>query len=446
MKRKKTLFLNLVLAVAITSTFANKIATQEQSPKYPPIRYTVHSLGTLGGIYSSAADVNKNGLAAGDADFPANQTEHAVIWRQGKLTDLGSLGGLNSFASSVNDQGLVAGAAQTSITDPLGEQWGSFFLCNPSGPCEGFQNLVGAFVWQNGVIAHLRAIGGNNAAAGFGHAVNNRGQVAGFAENDVQDPSCSPPQVLDFEAVIWRLGSREIQKLAPLPGDSVSAAFAINDLGQVVGASGVCGTPSAAISSHAVLWQDGAITDLGNFGGLMNNVAWAVNNSGEIVGFSDLAGDTTTHALLWRYGVMTDLGTLPGDVASFAFGINDERQIVGQSCDANGNCRAFLWQDGLMTDLNALIPVGSPLFLSQANSINDDGEIAGTGIDSVTGLQPGFLAIPCGQNCCAEESPADRAQDIPLDQVKGVRPAASGVQLPRGSGICGFRPPTTRPR
>jgi probable HAF family extracellular repeat protein len=48
----------------------------------------------------------------------------------------------------------------------------------------------------------------------------------------------------------------------------------------------------------------------------MNNIALAINNRGQIVGESDLPGDTATHAFLWQNGVMTDLGTLPGDAIS----------------------------------------------------------------------------------------------------------------------------------
>ncbi|MGO9648806.1 MAG: hypothetical protein ACLPOO_12195, partial [Terriglobales bacterium] len=42
-----------------------------------------------------------------------------------------------------------------------------------------------------------------------------------------------------------------------------------------------------------------------------------------------------------------------------SFGINQEGQVTGQSCDQNGNCRAFLWQDGVMTDLNSLVCQGT---------------------------------------------------------------------------------------
>ena len=126
----------------------------------------------------------------------------------------------------------------------------------------------------------------------------------------------------------------------------------------------------------------------------MNNAAFAINNAGQIAGLSDPPGDATTYAVLLQNGAITNLGTLPGDVSSNANDINAQGQ-VGVSCDANFNCRAFLWDHGVMMDLNSLIPPDSPLYLAQAEGINDRGEIAGTSfLKSNPNEQPAFLAIP----------------------------------------------------
>ena len=158
--------------------------------------------------------------------------------------------------------------------------------------------------------------------------------------------------------------------------------------------------------------------NLGSLGGALSNVAEAINNRGQVVGLSDLTGDTTAHAFFWQNGTMTDLGTLPGDFFSVAFSINNKAQVAGESCDVNFNCRAFLWQKGTMTDLNTLIPPNSSLYLLYANDLNDRGEIVGQGFDQATGAAPAFLAIPCGQNhqSCGERPeitgavPADSRQ------------------------------------
>jgi probable HAF family extracellular repeat protein len=111
------------------------------------------------------------------------------------------------------------------------------------------------------------------------------------------------------------------------------------------------------------------------------------------VGQSDLRGDTTSHAFLWQNGVMTDLGTFPGDFASLAFGISERGLVVGASVDPNFNFRAVLWEQGKPVDLNALIPANSGLYLQLAESINARGEIIGFAQTS-TGETHAFLAAP----------------------------------------------------
>jgi probable HAF family extracellular repeat protein len=137
----------------------------------------------------------------------------------------------------------------------------------------------------------------------------------------------------------------------------------------------------------------------------MNNLAYVINNAGQIAGQSDVPGDTTTHAVLWQNGAITDLGVLPGDVSSISQDINARCQVVGLSCDSGGNCRAFLWDHGVMIDLNSLIPSDSPLYLYQAEGINDRGEIAGSAFPkgNPAGSLP-FLAIPAPAAEIAGES------------------------------------------
>jgi hypothetical protein len=55
--------------------------------------------------------------------------------------------------------------------------------------------------------------------------------------------------------------------------------------------------------------------------------------------------------------------------------------------------RAFLFQNNRINDLNALV-LPTTLYLEIAQGINDSGEITGTALDTSTGLQVGFLAVP----------------------------------------------------
>ncbi len=232
-------------------------------------------------------------------------------------------------------------------------------------------------------------------------AISSRGEVAGFAENSTPDPGCPAPQVLRFKPVVWEKGV--IRKLPTFGGDPDGVAEQINDNGQVVGGSGTCTTFNTIylynlVPVHALLWEKGKATDLGNLGGKTGqaggNIALDVNNQGQVVGNSDLPGDTTFHAFLWtRRTGMQDLGTLSGDVASLSISINDASSVVGASLDANFNLRAFLWEKGVMTDLNTLIVGNSPLYLLSGCSINSRGEITGLGLTS-TGEIHTYLATP----------------------------------------------------
>jgi len=393
----KTLAIMTVLAILPISL---QLYGQNVQSGTGQIHYSVINLGTLGGTESNGfGGVNNRGWVTGDANLAGDQNEHAVLWRDGVITDLGTLGGPNSSVPTPvkDDTGFVVGVAQIALADPLGELWGTTFVCTPSVSCQGSQNLSRGFLWENGVMTALPTLGGNNSGA---LGVNNLSQVVGGAETANQDPNCVPPQVLDIQAVVWGPNPAQIEVLPVFPGDSIALALAINDQGQAVGSSGPCQGPTSGLAlRHAVRWQHGTVTDLGSLGGVMFNAGNAINNAGQVVGQSDLPGDTATHAFFWQNGVMTDLGTLPGDSNSMAFDINDKGQVVGISCDVNFNCRAFLWQNGAMTDLNTLIPPNSPLFLTFGSGINDRGEIAGSACVLSNGVctseVPAFLAVPC---------------------------------------------------
>jgi len=53
------------------------------------------------------------------------------------------------------------------------------------------------------------------------------------------------------------------------------------------------------------------MADLGTLGGTMG-FATAINNRGQVVGQSNMAGDQTAHPFLWGRGKLKDLGTLGG--------------------------------------------------------------------------------------------------------------------------------------
>jgi probable HAF family extracellular repeat protein len=383
----KTFFARSLLAASVLFALGAHGNASSQT------RYTLHNLASLGGTSSTGNSINTRGWVTGRSNLPGNQARHATLWRDGRLIDLGTLGGPNSVVvwPVKNLQGIVSGIAQTAEPDPLHENWScSFFF--PAATRTGFRCL--GFRWQNGLMTPLPTLGGTH---GFAAGTNNRGETTGWAENTVADPTCVAPQVLQFRAVLWDVDAHA-RELPPLAGDSVSAATALNDRGDVVGISGICDIAVGQRSAiHAVRWQDGVAHDLGNIGGDAWNTPTAVNERGDIVGFANIAPGTefNPHAFLWTAGGgMVDLGTLPGDATSQASGINDAGQIVGQSCNAGGVCRGFVWERGVMRDLQPLVVSGDDDYILTGNDIDDTGRITGQAFDNAMGTFVAFVAVP----------------------------------------------------
>jgi probable HAF family extracellular repeat protein len=385
--------------------------------------YVVANLPSLGGTVSSGNSLNDLGWASGTSNLPGDVKQHAILWLHGVGIDLGTLGGPNSGViwPVKNVRGVISGIAETDAADPLGERWScsAFFPTRTGKTCRGV-------VWERGTIRALPTLGGNN---GFATGSNNRRQVVGWTETAVHDPTCVPPQVLQFRAVVWGPGKDQIEALPSLPGDSAGAATAINDRGQVVGISGICDRAVGRFSAaHAVLWENGAVADIGNLGGVAWNTPMAMNEWGDVVGFSNVSpsdgGAFNAHAFLWnkRDGIR-DLGTLPGDAISQALGINNWRQVVGISCTAGFvTCRGFLWQDGVMTDLNSLVAPGYADQIFAAGDINDLGQITGQAFNPTTNEFSAFLAVP------EQGDRDDRGPGSPRARATGQRGAP--VALP----------------
>lgn len=386
----------LTIVAALFAGAVHAGGSPAPAPAHVPIRYHVSELDSLGGTISRGNGINNLAWVAGYSRLAGNARQHAALWLYGLEFDLGTLGGPNSNIPwpSKNVRGLLAGIAQTSTPDPLGENWScsAFF---PAPDNTGY--TCQAVAWEWGVPRALPTLGGNN---GFAAGANNRGQITGWAENAVHDPTCVAPQVLQFRPVVWGPGRHQVRALPLLPGDTSGAATAINDRGQAVGISGICDQAIGRHTArHAVLWENGGVRDIGNLGGSAWHTPMAINQRGDVVGFSDVSGDTTTHAFLWtRQNGIQDLGTLPGHGYSEAHGINERRQIVGISCALDGagttsDCRAFVWHDGVMRDLNALV-AGYDGTLTTAMDINDLGMITGRALDPDTGALPAFVAVP----------------------------------------------------
>ena len=359
--------------------------------------YQVKTLNGLGGD-AGANSLNNRGQVLGQANNETNTISHAALWTAGSVTpfDLGSLGGANTNSATAwpvkNNRGLIVGISDTNENTPLGEAFSCWPFFTPGVPtgkiCKGFR-------WEDGLMTSLPPFpGGYNS---YATGANNRGQVVGWAENGVHDSSCNTAfQILQFRAALWKPNG-EMRELPPLPGDSTSAATAINDKGQVVGISGACGIAVGDVSAaHAVIWENGVPARIPDFGGHAWNTPTAINNDGVVVGFLlPAAADGTRfyRAFVWTKETGTKmLDQIPGDVRSAAFGINNDGTIVGLSRTPGALLRAVIWQDAdaQVKNLNDLSATGSP-YLLIAGDVNAGGEIAG-----YTGDGFAFLATPDG--------------------------------------------------
>ena len=380
--------------------------------------YRIINLGDpAGGTPSQGTSNNQQGWIAGFATLAGNTVMQAELWRNGTATPLGSLGGPNSAVAwpNRNRHGVIVGIAETSRLQPHNEAWS----CALAVFLVGDGHVCSAFVWRDGAMTPLPTLGGDN---GFATGVNDRAEIVGWAENTTRDSTCGEftnnGQVLQFEAVQWvrDAGHYRALELPPYPGDLDGAATAINQRGEAVGISGICdGAIGGATAEHMVVWQHGRIARLlPTLGGAYWNTPMDINDRGDVIGFSDLPGDGPTGAqanflaFFWSSrpftctgqsvpgGTTCKLGALGSDGNSEALGVNNRGQVVGISFGVTHPFpgHAFIWQRGKMADLNELTLPGTTLVLTDAQDINDRGEITGQATDPSTGAQVAFEAIP----------------------------------------------------
>lgn len=336
--------------------------------------------------------------------------------------ELGTLGGKNSSINwnGINDPGAAVGMSETSVLDPNGEDlcgFGTHLICSP-------------FLWQNGIMSALPTVGGINGQAS---AINNSGQVAGYAENGIADSSC-PQGFENFMVdlpVMWDKGVATA--LPTIDGDPDGVAYGINNQGEAVGYSGTC-----TAAEYAVVWKNGAaikLPDLGTPGG----IAFAINSHNQVVGQA-VNSDGTPLAAIWQNRTVAALGgLLPGDVSSFATSINNSGQAVGNSFDSDGNwSHGLLWENGRMIDLNTVFPASSNLYVVSASNINESGQIAGMAVE-LDGPKGGvivhaFLATPVSQDLgksVADVVPTRPEIDLPAAHVGRLLPRSAHCAMQR---------------
>ncbi|WP_096292005.1 PEP-CTERM sorting domain-containing protein [Nitrosomonas ureae] len=237
----------------------------------------------------------------------------------------------------------------------------------------------------------LTKLGTLGGASSFASALNDVGQVVGASE--------FVPGGKDRAAHAYITGSDGIGMTDLGAIRRFSFAQDINETGQVVGATTV---DRVTGFEHAfITGLNGAgLIDLGTLGG-GNSRALGINDSGQVVGRSEITlANNTSHAFVTgaNGAGMTDLGTLSTLTGRFseANAINNSGQVVGWSHTDEGYSHAFITgPNGVgMTDLALSLGL-----VSESNSIaydiNNSGQVVGSFNVSPT-LTHGFVTGPDG--------------------------------------------------
>jgi probable HAF family extracellular repeat protein len=303
------------------------------------LEYTVADVSTLGnwGTYGNgngtwAFDINNNG------DIVGNSPLGAFIYTNGQMQPLGN--GLIE-AYSINDSGTVTGKTNSggfvyssgTTTSLPSQGW----AVNGSGVVVGTNNNQAAIL-SGGTPTYIELSSHDSSANG----INDSGVIVGTLSASVGSPD---------RGFIYNNGTTTL--LGTLGGTS-SQATAINNGGLVVGQSY---TSLGAGYAHAFLYNGSTMVDLGTLGGPESR-ALAINSDGTIVGYSDTfwpsgyPGNPTSSsargAFVYTNGVLqdlnevTDLSNSPFSILNEAWAINDSGQIVGVGQTSGGQQRAFL--------------------------------------------------------------------------------------------------------
>lgn len=239
---------------------------------------------------------------------------------------------------------------------------------NDSDQCVGYSfapgNTLHGYMWESSVTNDVY-VGELN----FSHAndINCDGIICGTNSKFVSGYIVSQyrPYLRDPQGNWLDLGTL---------GGGSGFANAMNDHNQVVGTA-----RDANEVSRGFLWDPvSGMVDLGTLGG-SSAAPSDIDNFERVVGLSaNAAGDQLP--FYWEAGNMTALPTL-GGASGHAKGINDHGDVVGNSTDSAGVQHATYWPAGASEplDLGALIRPGTAWDLTGASSINELGEICGTG-------------------------------------------------------------------
>jgi len=289
----------------------------------------IKDLGGFGGYQNAAQAINNReqivGFSLNTTPDPYSLNEffffgssngtqtRAFLWDKGKMQDLGTLGGNDAGAFGINERSQISGESYTSTTP---------------NPVTGIPP-VDPFFWENGTMTDIGTLGG---AFGFPTFLNNNGQVIGVSSPASDPGACLSEVDRNCHPFLWDRTSGLVDLNTGTTGGKPINAFLINDAGEIVGQADFSGSGGSA--ADAYYWKNYVATDLGHLQGDCYSLATSINSAGQIVGNSfSCRGGIFHHAVLWENGSITDLNTLvppngPLELVA-ATSINDRGEIAG---------------------------------------------------------------------------------------------------------------------
>lgn len=205
----------------------------------------------------------------------------------------------------------------------------------------------GSIVPNEYIVIYLGSLASNQGSAAFG--INNLGQIVGYSTPDTE---------ADGYAFLYSNG---LMKAIDLQH---SIAYGINDKGQIIVNHF---DPILNYNSGCYLYNpDGTLVNMGNLGGRYIE-ARGINKQGQVVGWGSLSGDFSLHTFLYSgNGPIQDLGEIEGQ-SSQGFAIND----IGQVGGLYGNNIGYIYTAGSIQD------IGLAGEAYAVYSINDSGQAVG---------------------------------------------------------------------
>lgn len=207
-------------------------------------------------------------------------------------------------------------------------------------------------------LYHVTDLGTLGGAESDARAINNAGQVTGYAD------------LGNGQSHAYLYSNGHMNDLGTLGGPT-SVGMALNASGAVAGYSLTADPNTGSAFWHAFTYQNGIMHDIGTlYGG--NSFAWSMNDVGDVIGFATSSNGSTNQAFFCSGGVMQALDPNITDLR----GINNRGDYVGDlgpygQIDAR---RAFVSLGGSLIDLSGYFPNASS---SQATGINDAGQVVG---------------------------------------------------------------------